>query len=92
MGRAIVGTLDKTDGAPSFLRKNRNEARREIGAVSLGAKTILWEDLDLLGGVRLESILIESLNQPFTGDLRFGARMLVKNPMFTVAAVATSAG
>jgi outer membrane receptor protein involved in Fe transport len=47
------------------IRETRSEADREIEAIGLGTKTTLWEDLDLLGGVRLESIFLESRNDPF---------------------------
>jgi outer membrane receptor protein involved in Fe transport len=74
LGRTIFDQLDtQADGQPSFTRETTNEANREIFAWNLGSKTTLWDDLDLLAGFRLEDLLIESINDPFTGELRFGA-------------------
>jgi outer membrane receptor protein involved in Fe transport len=74
LGGTIFDELDtQADGQPSFTRETTNEANREIFAWNLGSKTTLWDDLDLLAGFRLEDILIESINDPFTGELRFGA-------------------
>ena len=74
LGDAIFGDLDRgPDGKPSFNRETANAALREIGAWNLGSKTTLWEDLDLLAGFRVESIRIESNNDPFIGEDRFGA-------------------
>ncbi len=50
------------------VRNSTNEAKREITAWSVGSKTTLFEKLDLLAGVRVEDIFIESLNDPFTGS------------------------
>ncbi len=49
-------------------RDATNESSREIKAASLGAKATLWEQVDLLGGLRLENLFIDSQNDPFTGD------------------------
>jgi outer membrane receptor protein involved in Fe transport len=73
LGRAVFDQIDKRNGEPSFMRKTENDATREIWAWYAGSKATLWERWDLLGGVRLENIFIDSRNQPFTGDLRFGA-------------------
>jgi len=54
-------------------REGTNDSKREIQAGNVGLKATLWEKLDLLGGMRLEDILIESNNQPFTGGNRLGA-------------------
>jgi outer membrane receptor protein involved in Fe transport len=74
LGGNVFDALDRqADGSLSFTRVATNESNREIDAWSVGLKGTLYEDLDLLGGLRLERILIESINDPFTGDLRFGA-------------------
>jgi TonB-dependent receptor len=74
LGQSIFDTLDRqADGQPSFTREGSNESKREIDAWNLGLKGTFWEDVDLLGGLRLERILIESINDPFTGETRFGA-------------------
>jgi outer membrane receptor protein involved in Fe transport len=41
--------------------------KREIRAWSFQGKLTLWDDLDLIGGVRLEDIRIISQNSPFIG-------------------------
>ncbi len=46
-----------------------SEAKREIQAVSVGTRTTLWDDLDLLAGLRFENFLIESNNDPFVEGL-----------------------
>jgi TonB-dependent receptor len=67
--------LDRTvdeEGQPgnlSGLRESSNESSREIQAWHLGGKATLYEQVDVLAGFRLESIFIESLNDPFTGEL-----------------------
>ncbi len=74
LGDSIFAELDQgPDGEPSFNRATANDAMRQIGAWNLGSKTTLWDDLDLLSGFRVESILIESNNDPFIGEDRFGA-------------------
>jgi outer membrane receptor protein involved in Fe transport len=61
--RGILGQRDTT-----------NESSREIEAWHLGVKgTVLDDRLDLLAGFRLEDIVIESNNEPFIGENRFGA-------------------
>jgi outer membrane receptor protein involved in Fe transport len=57
----------------AFQRESSNESKREIRALQAGATATLWDRLDLLGGVRAETIFIESINDAFTGDIRFGA-------------------
>jgi len=74
LGQTIFDSLDQQpDGKTSFTREATNESKREIQAWNLGLKGTLFEDVDLLGGMRLEQITIESNNDPFTGSLRFGA-------------------
>jgi TonB-dependent receptor len=55
------------------LRESTNDSTRRIEAGNVGLKATLWDRLDLLGGLRIEDILIESKNQPYTGSTRFGA-------------------
>jgi len=50
------------------IRGTTNESSREIEAYHFGLKATLWERLDLLGSFRLENIVIESNNDPFTGE------------------------
>ncbi|MEM7412562.1 MAG: TonB-dependent receptor [Myxococcota bacterium] len=60
-------------GLDSPLDVRTSEGEREILAGHFGGKFTFFEDLDLLGGVRLEQLRIESNNDPFTGlctDLR----------------------
>ncbi|MGZ8853240.1 MAG: carboxypeptidase regulatory-like domain-containing protein [Thermoanaerobaculia bacterium] len=72
LGKAILDTLDRgEDGGLSGLRETTNDSSREIKAWNLGSKATLWDDLDLLAGFRLESIFIESRNEPFTGEDAF---------------------
>ncbi len=69
LGESILDDLDRNaDDDPSGLRETTNDSSREIKAWSLGTKTTLWEQLDLLAGFRLENIFIESRNDPFTGE------------------------
>lgn len=74
LGQNIFDQLDRqADGKLSATREGTNESKREIDAWSLGLKSTLWQDFDVLGGFRLERIFIESINDPFTGEVRFGA-------------------
>ncbi len=79
LGRKIFGTaLNRgADGSLSGLITTKNESKREIAAWNLGVKATLWEWLDLLGGVRLENILIESKNDPFTPGFAFDQTPLI---------------
>jgi Outer membrane receptor proteins, mostly Fe transport len=43
----------------------------------VGAKATFWDDFDVLGGVRLEKIRIESKNDPFTGGTSFDQSPLI---------------
>lgn len=68
LGGSLFDRLDRTTaGNLSGLRSNKNESSREITAWQVGSKATIWEKLDLLGGVRVEQIQIESVNDPFTG-------------------------
>jgi TonB-dependent receptor len=66
LGRAAFEEIDQL---PDGLRETESQANRTIQAWHLGSKTTLYDDLDLLAGLRLENIFIESLNDPFTGEL-----------------------
>jgi len=73
LGAAILGELNAgVAGEPSGTRFNTNESKREIWAWNVGGRTTFWDRVDLLGGMRLENIFIESRNEPFTGENRFG--------------------
>jgi len=69
LGRRIFGDSSplarEPDGSFQNLLSTRSEAKREIQAWNASAKATLWEQLDLLGGIRLEKIRIESKNDPF---------------------------
>lgn len=54
---------------PGVLPGVSNESTREIWAWSGGARATFWDKLDVVGGVRLENIFIESLNDPYTGQI-----------------------
>jgi outer membrane receptor protein involved in Fe transport len=72
LGQSILPSLDlQEDGQPFVTREAINQSSREIWAWNLGVKGGLWQQLDLLGGIRLENIFIESINDPFTGEPRF---------------------
>jgi TonB-dependent receptor len=73
LGGRVFDELQQTDGELAGVRTAENEASREITAWSFGGKATLWDRLDLLGGLRIESIFIESLNDAFTGQLLNGA-------------------
>lgn len=67
----LGGTLfDRFDPA-SGNRNATTEGSREITAGHASAKLTLFEDLDLLGGLRIEHIFIDSKNSPFTGEFAF---------------------
>jgi outer membrane receptor protein involved in Fe transport len=72
LGKKLLDELDRdSDGGLAGLRETTSDASREIKAWNLGSKTTLWDDVDLLAGFRLESIFIESRNEPFTGEDAF---------------------
>jgi hypothetical protein len=72
LGEAIFTGLDQEeDGELAGTVDTTSDATRDIQAWGFGSKTTLWEDLDLLAGARLESISIESNNDPFTGETIF---------------------
>lgn len=45
-----------------------SDFERQIIAGYFDAKFTLWDDVDVIGGVRLEQIEITSVNRPFTGE------------------------
>ena len=59
---------------PAADRSSTSEASREITAQYVDLKATFFEDVDLLAGLRIEQIFIESENDPFTGELQFGDR------------------
>jgi TonB-dependent receptor len=63
------------DGTAAGSRNTTNDSSRKISAGYVGAKNTLWDQIDLLGGTRLERIQIDSNNSPYTGDPlgRYGA-------------------
>jgi len=60
------------DGVPAGSIDTKNEAKRQILGGHVGAKTTFLEKIDVLGGVRLEQIRIETQNDAFTDLVRFG--------------------
>ncbi|MEX2207233.1 MAG: TonB-dependent receptor [Myxococcota bacterium] len=69
LGSTIGTDLDlEPNGQFSGARDSENDSSRDIQAGNFGAKLTIWDDLDLLAGARWESILIESNNDPFTGE------------------------
>jgi len=63
-----LGEAGVSSFAPSQVKLSR-----EIGAAHFGGKVTLWEDLDLLGSVRLEDLQIEASNDAFTGAVVGGS-------------------
>lgn len=70
LGRNIFANLGRspTTGAFTGTRIVANDAEREIWAWFVDGKWTFFEDFDLLAGLRLENIFIESLNDAFTGE------------------------
>jgi hypothetical protein len=71
--RLELGRVLLSEVLEPFDRDTTNESSREIWAWNLGSKATLWDRADLLGGFRLENITLESNNDPFTNNTRFGA-------------------
>jgi len=81
LGRDILPSLDRSSltGILNGFQRSQVDALREIQAWSLDARASLFEGqevawldkLELLGGVRLERIRIESINDAFTGLTEF---------------------
>ncbi len=69
LGQAISPSLLTNSGGDlEGSRATTNQSKREIFAFSLGFKATLWEDLDLLAGLRREEILIGTTNDPFIDE------------------------
>src|SRR5262249_30274108 len=70
VGDRIFSTalLRAPDGTFASVRTTTSEATREVQALHVDAKTTFWQDVDLLGGVRLEWIQIEGKNDAFKGN------------------------
>jgi TonB-dependent receptor len=70
VGHTAFDTLTRDpNGDFSSLRNTSNRSSREITAGDFGVKATLWDRVDLLGGGRLERLLIESKNNPFIGEI-----------------------
>lgn len=68
VGGHVAGDIGLDDpGSATVISRSTNDSSREIAALHVGGKASFWERLDLLGGVRLEDLRIESKNEPFTG-------------------------
>ncbi len=68
LGRTLFDRLDPD----SRFRSSQTESSKEITAGHAHLKLTLWESFDLLGGLRYESIFIDSKNEPFTGEVQYG--------------------
>lgn len=69
LGESIFDTLQRGAGGElSGLRSTTNESSREIQAWNIGSRATLFDKLDVLGGLRVEKIFIDSRNDPFTGE------------------------
>jgi len=64
--------LARDDGR-SVIANSTNESSRQIAALGLGLTGTFWEDIDLQGGVRVENLVIESINDAFTGSVINGS-------------------
>jgi outer membrane receptor protein involved in Fe transport len=69
LGQRIFGNLFLLDAPNQPILDVTSDGTREIGAFAFEGRSTLWGKLDLLAGVRVESIRIESLNDPFAGGL-----------------------
>lgn len=69
-GTGIEEEFLELGGGYSF-QPATNDSSRKIVAAYLGAKFAVTDSFDLLVGVRHESIRIQSINDPFTGELDF---------------------
>jgi TonB-dependent receptor len=70
LGSSLFPRLETSTGD----RSTTSKSSREITAEYVDFKTTFGEQVDLLGGVRFEQILIDSENDPFTGEIQFGSR------------------
>jgi TonB-dependent receptor len=69
--------LRNPDGTYEAVDTTTNDSTREIESLHLNAKATFWDDVDVLGGVRLERISIESKNDPFIGGTSFDGSPLI---------------
>lgn len=68
LGSGLISSIDFSTGN----RLGSNRSRREVASGYLSFKATLWDDLDLLGGLRLEKIDFLSENNPLTGQQVLG--------------------
>jgi TonB-dependent receptor len=74
LGHTVFNTLlREPNGDFVSQRDTSNHSSRKIDAGDFGGKATLFERVDLLGGARVERIRIDSNNDPFTGEVRYGA-------------------
>ncbi len=64
-----AGLITNSDGTFAGTRSTSARSDREILAGNVALKVSLWEKLDLLAGVRHETIQIAGNNDPFTGEV-----------------------
>lgn len=65
----LGGTLfDRFTTPNTGTRSSQTEGSKELTAGHAQLKLTLWENFDVLGGLRYESIFIDSKNSPFTGE------------------------
>jgi outer membrane receptor protein involved in Fe transport len=67
LGRTLFSQLDP----PSSSRDSDNLASREVWAGHVSLKATVWDDVDLIGGVRVEDFYMDSHSDPFTGEFAF---------------------
>ena len=79
LAKALAVGLDgAVAGNLGGLRETNNDSSRDIEAWSFDAKATLWERLDLIGGFRIEDIVIVSNNDPFIpGEVGLGGAPLI---------------
>jgi TonB-dependent receptor len=72
--QSFLQLLREPDGDFRSLRDSTNDSTRDITAGDFGMKATVWDQVDLLGGLRVERLQINSNNQAFVpGQVRFGA-------------------
>jgi TonB-dependent receptor len=71
VGQRVFSTalLRNPDGTFASTKTTTSEATREVQALHIDGKATFWDDVDVLGGVRLEWLQIESKNDPFQRNL-----------------------
>jgi len=70
LGQNIFANLNRSAATGAFAgsRLVTNDSEREIWAWFLDGKWTFFEDVDVLAGLRIENIFIESRNDAFTGE------------------------